>query len=683
MTSPESANLSTPVPSMQRLLATWQAWNSRDVLAQAAHRAHTDGDTERAAALHSLLDADGQPAAPSATEALAAQHELASRLAGWRWQTVAAARAEGATWRDIAAATGATAEHARTEYAMDVERAEQAATAAGAAFDHDRYRGPLTDEPDDELDAAIASTEELPMPDRTHEDRNTQSEEAPAEAPRWPTPGLTVPVGELTARELIARAERCDELAHTGSPADQAAARRDLDAAWAEAERRADGHPAVSIPAQVAGYIGLVREDYDHALAAESTTWRQELDHALRPLEIDDSGPRQVIPTAHVLTADQASADPEGGWRPYAAQELTLEERADRAQSLAQGAGVDVAGYDPDADIYTDPETGQVVRLDGRATEGATPAFAGGDAARGAEPTGDWDAAFAIAERDGHVAFDPAEPGGFRALTAGEHQALTDQVRATQPDTWTATQHEAYLDSRPDETAPYNPAAEYGEPDWREPASDAEAAARTAWLDEHTAPAPGWRPRPLTEVETAWQDAQERAVLSDRAHDSDPYAWAEAQRLEVLTDLAPLPARDALDDLPLDEQGQPDTLAGREWDDGAVGNGGADSREGPFTDTQGQSWPSTGAWAAGTCDPARDHDDDQLEAPDDPQRLNRRMDDLRVTLAAWDANADGENEQRLEQLARWHENDNGVADTAEVQDGETVHDGANEGGSGR
>ncbi|MFC5136785.1 hypothetical protein ACFPK1_00945 [Actinomycetospora rhizophila] len=683
MTSPESDNLPTPVPSLQRLLATWQAWNSRDVLAQAAHRAHTAGDTERAAALHFLLDADGQPAGPSATEALAAQHELATRLAGWRWQTVAAARAEGATWRDIAAATGATAEHARTEYAMDLECAEQAATAAGIAFDHDRYRGPLTDEPDDELDRAIASTEEPPMTDRAHDDSNTHGENASTEAYRLPTPDLALPVGQLTDRELIARAEHYDEIAHTGSPSDQAAARRDLDAAWTEAERRADGHPAVSIPAQVAGYIGLVREDYDHALAAETTTWRRELDHALRPLEIEDLGPREDIPTAHVLTANEASADPEGAWQRSGGWDLTLEERADRAQSLAQGAGVDVAGFDPNTDVYTDPDTGQVVRLDGRASEAAPPAFVDGDAARGVEATGDWDAASAIAERDGHVAFDPAEPGGFRALTADERRALTDQVSATQPATWAAAQHEAYLDSRPDETTAYNPAADYGEPDWREPASDAEAAARTAWLDEHTAPTPGWRPRPLTEVETAWQDAQERAVLSDRAHDSDPYAWAEARRLEALTDLAPLPARDALDDLPRDEQGQPDTLARREWNDDAAGNGGADNSDAPFTDTQGRWWQSTGAWAAGTCDPARDHDDDQLEAPDDPQRLNRRMHDLRATLAARDTNAEGEGEQRREQLARWHENDHRTPDAAEVQGVEIVDNGADESGWGR
>ena len=641
MTSSEPAGL-------DRLLATWQAWNGRDVLARAADRAATTGDGERAATLHALIAAQEERGVPLAIEALAAQHELATQLEGWRWQTVAAAREQGASWDDIAAATGTTYEISRTEYAMEVERAEQAATAAGVAFDQDRYRGALIDGPDDELDSAIASTEELPMPDRTHNDSNIHGEDALAEAPGWPTPDPTLPIGQLTDRELIARAERCDEITHTGSPSDQAAARRDLDATWAEAERRADGHPAVSIPAQVAGYIGLVREDYDHALAAESAMWRRQLDHALRPLEIDDPGPRQVIPTAHVLAADQGRLAPAWAWQRDGGRELTLEERADRAQSLAQGARVDVAGYDPDADVYTDPDPGQVVRLDGRTIGAATLTPAddresntAGDVARDDRAMGDWDAAFAIAERDGHVAFDPAAPDGFRALTVDEHRALTEQVRATQPAPWSADQHAAYLDDRPSETTPYNPAAEYGDPDWREPASDAEAASRTAWLAEHTAPATGWTPRPLTEVEDALQDAGERAVLSDRAHDSDPYGWAEYHRLDALADLAPLPTSDALDDLPRDEQAEPDASA-----------------------------------------PLERHDD-QLDGPGDPQWLRQRIEGLRATLAAQDMSVEGEGEERREQLARWHENDHRAPDTAEARGIEIADDGADEGGWGR
>src|SRR3954467_5273585 len=86
----------------------------------------------------------------------------------------------------------------------------------------------------------------------------------------WPTPDPTLPAEQLTDRELIARAEHCDEIAHAGDPVVQAAALRELDAAWDEAERRAADQPPLSTSAQVAGYIGLVREDDARALAAET-----------------------------------------------------------------------------------------------------------------------------------------------------------------------------------------------------------------------------------------------------------------------------------------------------------------------------------------------------------------------------------------------------------------------------
>ena len=161
------AAVSRPEPSagLEGLLATWQAWNRRDVLARAADRAADAGDTERAAALHALLD--GQEA-PSATAALAAQHELASQVEGWRWQTVAAARAEGATSDDVAAATGTTADAARTDHVQQVERAEAAALAAGLEFDHDRYRldaDELQNEPD--RDEPAASAQEASMSEST------------------------------------------------------------------------------------------------------------------------------------------------------------------------------------------------------------------------------------------------------------------------------------------------------------------------------------------------------------------------------------------------------------------------------------------------------------------------------------------------------------------------------------
>ena len=465
----------------------------------------------------------------------------------------------------------------------------------------------------------------------------------------WPTPDPTLPLEQLTDRELIARAAHCDEIAHTGSPADQAAALRDLDAAWDEAERRATGQPAISIPAQVAGYIGLVREDDDHALAAEAATWRQQLDTALPPSEpaLDHAADR--LPST-------AFARGAGG-------ELTVGERADRAQSLAQAAGVDVAGYDPDADVYTDPDTGQVVRLDGLSAAG------------GQAPV-DWEAYSAIADRDGFVLVDPTAPSGVRPLTAEERATLVEQARAStqvQPARWTADEHEAYLDSRPDETSPFNPATDYGDADWREPASEAEASARTAWLEENTPPAPGWPLPPSTEVDDALDAARERAVHSDWAHDHDPQAWAQYRRLEALAELAPLPERDALEDLADDEPDVDEPATVEDWhgEDRVVRDhlakqaaldvpGASDSSDGPFTDTRGRWWPSTGAWAAGTCDPARGHDDGQLEAPDDPARLRRRVEDLRSAIAAREASAAGE--ERREQLTRWHDDDHRAID---------------------
>lgn len=204
----------------------------------------------------------------------------------------------------------------------------------------------------------------------------------------------------------------------------------------------------------------------------------------------------------------------------------------------------------------------------------------------------------------------------------------------------TGAQHVAYLDSRPDETSPFNPAAEYGDPDWREPASDEEATARTAWLEENTAPAPGWSQPPTTEVDDALDAARERAVQSDWAHDYDPHAWAEYRRLEALAELAPPPEQDDL----ADEA----ALESPEGDD-----------RGPFTDTQGRRWSSTGAWAAGTCDPAKAHD---TAHPDDPERLRQRIEDLRLAIAVREASAEGEidSEQRREQLARWNDDDHSV-----------------------
>ncbi|MDD7965513.1 hypothetical protein [Actinomycetospora lemnae] len=458
------------------------------------------------------------------------------------------------------------------------------------------------------------------MSEPTHD--HTRTVEAD---PAWPAPDPTLPPEQLTDRELIARAAYCDEIAHTGSPAAQAAALRDLDAAWDEAERRAAGLPAISVPAQVAGYIGLVREDYDHALAIEAATWRQQLDTALPHSE-----------PAHGLAAGRG-----------AGSELMVGERADRAQSLAQAAGLDVAGYDPDTDVYTDTDTGQVVRLDGRPAAKDLGAV-------------DWEASSAIAERDGFVLVDPSAPGGVRPLTTEERATLVEQAHTdtqVQPARWTADEHEAYLDSRPRETSPFNPAADYGDPDWREPASDGEAAARTAWLEENTPAAPGWSLPPSTEVDDALEDARERAVHSDWAHDHDPYAWAEYQRLEALAELAPLPERDALDDLPRLGRDEPDrgSVQDSHGEDRRVREHLAD--EGGSDDSR-SGGSSTGAVtkAAGADDPVTADDTAQ---PDDPERLRQRVEGLRATIAAREASVEGE---RREQLLRWHDDDHRATD---------------------
>ena len=96
---------------------------------------------------------------------------------------------------------------------------------------------------------------------------------------------------------------------------------------------------------------------------------------------------------------------------------------------------------------------------------------------------------------------------------------------------WTAAESEAYLDSRP-VGGPYNPAAEYGDPHWREPESDDEAAARTAHLDaqprdpETTA----WveRVAAISEQEKALVDAGVDLEHAQATHDPDEVADAQA-----------------------------------------------------------------------------------------------------------------------------------------------------------
>src|SRR3954447_20376000 len=97
-------------PTLQDLLDTWQAWSTRDTFTRLAAGAGAAGDQERAARLRQQADA---AAVVSAVQALAAQHELASLMAGWQWQTVRAAREDGASWAEIAQAIGTGAIRAR------------------------------------------------------------------------------------------------------------------------------------------------------------------------------------------------------------------------------------------------------------------------------------------------------------------------------------------------------------------------------------------------------------------------------------------------------------------------------------------------------------------------------------------------------------------------------------------
>ena len=110
--------------NLAELFATWQAWNARDVAEQAARRAETAGRARRRRRPARGLDQD--PATPTAIEALAAQHELAELLGGWRWHTVTAAREQGATWHDVAAVTGTDPATAQQGFCEPLAQAEHA-----------------------------------------------------------------------------------------------------------------------------------------------------------------------------------------------------------------------------------------------------------------------------------------------------------------------------------------------------------------------------------------------------------------------------------------------------------------------------------------------------------------------------------------------------------------------------
>lgn len=111
--------------SLTELLARYHSWSIRETFERLADKAAAEGDADRAAALRSHVD--GEPRV-SAAEALAAQHEVSSLLAGWEWHTIRSAREDGASWADVAAATRGTPEDVRNAYLAQIDRAEEHST---------------------------------------------------------------------------------------------------------------------------------------------------------------------------------------------------------------------------------------------------------------------------------------------------------------------------------------------------------------------------------------------------------------------------------------------------------------------------------------------------------------------------------------------------------------------------
>ena len=144
-------------PSLSRLWETWQAWNGRAALENAERRALDRGETDRAEVLRAMIEREP---VVSPTEALAAQHELSSLLAGWEWLTICDARAGGASWDDIARATNTDPANARASYADTVEDQAALHEQYGWTFDADRYRDAI-DRPGEPPPAVIETDAEV------------------------------------------------------------------------------------------------------------------------------------------------------------------------------------------------------------------------------------------------------------------------------------------------------------------------------------------------------------------------------------------------------------------------------------------------------------------------------------------------------------------------------------------
>lgn len=120
---------------------------------------------------------------------------------------------------------------------------------------------------------------------------------------------------------------------------------------------------------------------------------------------------------------------------------------------------------------------------------------------------------------------------------------------------WTSfDRSEAYLDTRP-VGGHFDPTLDYGHPDWREPESDLEAAARLDHLEAERAARPPQAPelRERTPVEDALLEASIEADLAERALDPDPALWTHYRELAALDRLAPVSVDEIADPLGDDE----------------------------------------------------------------------------------------------------------------------------------
>lgn len=172
-----------------------------------------------------------------------------------------------------------------------------------------------------------------------------------------------------------------------------------------------------------------------------------------------------------------------------------------------------------------------------------------------------------ITARDGFAVFDPGAPGGFRELNPAE-RALLERERTREvehdPDGPIAAHIDTVERRAADPAFPYLPGAAWSDPGYREPRSDAEAAARIAAIEaqyqremesDHklAVDTEHWHPQP-TEVEQSLVDAAIDEHYSALAHDDDTEPTRRRRDLEALDRLRPRPELEPELAAELDEQ---------------------------------------------------------------------------------------------------------------------------------